>query len=156
MECTIEKSTLFQVAEIELVYKSKVPASMRPRIEKSEDAYKILKSIWNMDKIELNEEAKLLLLNKSNKVLGIINLSAGGTSGTIVDPRLVYAAALKANALSIILAHNHPSGNLTPSKSDELLSGKLKEIGKYHDINLLDSIIITKEGYTSLADAGLL
>jgi DNA repair protein RadC len=155
MESTIEKSVLFQVAEIELVYKSKVPASLRPRIKTSQDVYEILMAHWDMDKIELMEQAKLILLNRHNKVLGIVEISSGGITGTVLDPRLIYAAALKANAVSIIVAHNHPSGNLNASESDKLMASKLREIGKLHDINFLESMIVTKEGYLSMADEGL-
>jgi len=156
MEKTIVKSTLFNVAEIELVYKSKLSVSTRPRITKSVEAYEILKSIWDFDQIELREEAKLILLNQRTRVLGILNLSAGGPTSTVVDPRTIFAAALKANASHIILAHNHPSGDHTPSKRDVALSIRLREVGEIHEITLLDSIIITKEGYTSMADAGLI
>lgn len=155
MESTIEKSVLFKVAEIELVYKSKVPASLRPKIITSKDVYELVKPLWDMDKIELQEQVKLILLNRASKVLGIVEVSSGGTTSSVVDVRHIYAAALKANALHIILVHNHPSGNLKPSASDIALAGKLKQIGDLHDIHFLDSIIITKEDYLSLADEGL-
>ena len=145
-----------RVAEIELVYKSKVKASERPKIKDSRDAYEIFKSLWEDGKMELMEQFKILLLNQANRVLGILNLSSGGVTGTVADPKLIYSAALKANACSLLLSHNHPSGNLKPSRSDEELTQKIKMAGQFLDIKLLDHVIITSEGYLSFADEGLL
>src|SRR3989337_955412 len=99
-------------SEIELVYKSKVKASERPSISTSSDAYKILLQIWDHDKIDLVEQFKVLLLNRANKVLAVYQVSSGGITGTVADPRLIFTAALKSNAVSLVLSHNHPSGNL--------------------------------------------
>ncbi|WP_339875367.1 JAB domain-containing protein [uncultured Algoriphagus sp.] len=143
---------LFRVAEVELVYRSKVPASQRPKVKSSRDVYRLFIENWNQDKIEYLEEAKLLLLSRGSGVLGIYNLSSGGTAGTIVDPKLVFAAALKANASSIILAHNHPSGNLQPSEQDVRLTRRIREAGKLLDLELLDHLIVSKQGYYSFAD----
>jgi DNA repair protein RadC len=89
-------------------------------------------------------------------VLGIYEVSTGGMTGTVADPKLIFAAALKGAACGIILAHNHPSNNLKPSISDEQLTTKIKEGGKLLDIKLLDHLIISSEGYYSFADEGLL
>jgi DNA repair protein RadC len=83
-------------------------------------------------------------------------LSHGGLTGTIADPRIILKKALEENAVSIILGHNHPSGNLRPSKADEEFTLKIKEGAKYLDIKLLDHIIVSEEGYFSFADKGLL
>ena len=98
----------------------------------------------------------MLLLNRANKVLGIVEISKGGTAGTVVDPKIVFAAAIKTNCSAIILAHNHPSGNLRPSDQDIRLTRKLKECGNLLEINVWDHLIITREGYLSFADEGLL
>lgn len=145
-----------RVAEVELIYKSKVKASERPVIKDSKDTCNILRQIWNENKMEMQEEFKVLLLNRSNKVVGVYDASAGGITGTIADPRLILAMAIKSLSVSIILAHNHPSGNLKPSKADEDLTMKIKEAAKYHDIKVLDHLIITAEVYYSFADAGLI
>jgi DNA repair proteins len=145
-----------QIAEVELIYKSKVKASERPKVTTSKDAADLLKNIWNENKIDFVEQFKLLFLNRANKVLGMLDVSTGGVTGTTADPRVIYVAALKANATAIIISHNHPSGNLKPSKADEELTLKIKEAGKFLDISLLDHIIITSEGYYSFADEGLL
>ena len=144
------------IAEIEMIYKTKVPASKRPAIRSSENAYAILLANWDKNKIEFVEEFKVLLLNRANKVLGICVISTGTVTGTIADPKLIFAAALKANACGIILAHSQPSGSTKPSKADELITAKIKSGAQYLDINVMDHIIVTKEGYYSFADEGML
>ena len=144
------------VSEIELVYRTAVKPSERPQIKSSASAYAILLEAWNMDKIEFVEQFKILLLNKGNKVLGIFQVSTGGISGTVVDVRLIFAAALKSNASGIIMAHNHPSGNLTASQADKDITRKVVQAGHLLDIPVLDHVIITTEGYYSFADEGAL
>ena len=145
-----------RVAEVELVYKTKVKASERPKISSVSDSYKLLKELWNENTIEMQEEFKVLLLNRGNKVIGVYEASAGGITGTVADPRLILAAAIKSLSVSIILSHNHPSGNLKPSRADEELTQKIKAAASYHDIKVIDHIIITREGYYSFADEGVL
>ncbi len=144
-----------RVAEVELIYKTKVKASERPLIRDSKDIYDVLKQIWDENKIEMLEEFKVVFLNRANRVIGVYDASSGGITGTVADPRLILAAAIKSLAVSIILSHNHPSGNLKPSKADEDLTTKIKEAAKYHDIRVIDHMIITSEGYYSFADEGL-
>ena len=144
------------VAEVELVYKTQVKNSERPLIRTSRDCYETLLKIWNANKLEFQEEFKVLLLNQANRVTGVYETSCGGITGTVADPRLILAVAIKSLAVSIVLAHNHPSGNLKPSKADEELTQKIKHAGLYHEIKLLDHIIITSEGYFSFADEGVL
>jgi DNA repair protein RadC len=156
MEQTTNQPEWSKVAEVELVYKTKVKASERPQVKTSHDSYNILHQIWNKDRIEMQEEFKVLLMNRSNKVIGVFEAASGGITGTVADPRLILATALKSLATAIILAHNHPSGNLKPSAADESLTLKIKEAAKYHDITVLDHLIITSEGYFSFADEGLL
>lgn len=154
---TVSTLAWTQVAEIELIYKSKVKASDRPKVSTSRDAFVLFKQQWDDNKIEFVEQFKIMLLNRSNKVLGIYELSTGGVSGTVADPKLIFAAALKANASNIILCHNHPSGNIKPSLADEQLTNKIKEAGKYLDLPVIDHLIITCEDkYFSFADQGLL
>jgi DNA repair protein RadC len=145
-----------RVAEVELVYKTKVKASERPKIGSVKDCYNLLKELWNENTIEMQEEFKVMLLNRGNRVIGIYEASAGGITGTVADPRLILAAAIKSLAVSIILSHNHPSGNLKPSRADEELTQKIKVAAAYHDIRVIDHIIITSEGYYSFADEGVL
>ena len=147
---------LYQVDEVELTYRSKVKSSERPLISSSGDAYLILKQVWDSGKIDFVEEFKVLLLNRANRVIGVANISTGGVSGTVADPKIIYVAALKANSSSIIISHNHPSGQLKPSRSDEELTQKIKKAGSFLDILVLDHLILTNEAYFSFADEGLL
>ena len=156
MENEIIKPEWYHVAEVELVYKTKVKASQRPQISTAEDTVKILRQVWDADKIEMTEQFKVLLLNRCNKVLGVYEVSTGGITGTVADPRLILAATVKATACAIIIAHNHPSGNLKPSRQDEELTQKIKYAAKYLDITLLDHVIITAESYFSFANEGLI
>lgn len=156
MESIMEVSALYEVAEVELIYKSKVKASKRPKIVSSKDAYRILLETWNENKMEFVEQFKVLFLNRDNKVLGIFEVSTGGVSGTVADPKVIFVAALKANACAIVISHNHPSGNLKPSRQDEELTQKIKLAGQFLDIKVMDHLIVTFEGYYSFADEGLL
>ncbi len=97
-----------------------------------------------------------MFLNRANKVLGIFIISTGGITATVVDIRLIFAAAIKANATSILLAHNHPSGATNPSVADKQITEKIVSAGKILDISVFDHLIITKHGYFSFADNGLL
>jgi len=87
-------------------------------------------------------------------LLGVARVAVGGTTGTIADPKVIYQLALKVNAQSIIVSHNHPSGNLKPSDMDEKLTRKLKSAGTFLDICFLDHLILTSEAYYSFADEG--
>ena len=156
MENEALHTALLQVEEIELHYKSRIKASQRPQISTSADAFTLLLTLWEEGKIEYVESFKVLLLNKANKVLSLFSVSSGGVSGTVADPKVIFVAALKRNASAIILAHNHPSGNLKPSRADEELTQKIKSGGAFLDIKVLDHIILSKEGYYSFADEGLL
>ncbi|MEO8534511.1 MAG: JAB domain-containing protein [Flavobacterium sp.] len=143
-------------SEIELIYKTKVKASERPHITSSEAAYELALKNWNPGKIEFFEQFKILLLNKSNKVLGVYEVSSGGTAETFVDLRLLFSAALKANASGLIMIHNHPSGKTVPSDNDKLITRKIKEVGIMLKIEIIDHLIISLENYYSFADSGKL
>ena len=103
-----------------------------------------------------HEEFWILYLNNSNHILLKQQLSKGGITGTLVDIRLVLKQALELNAVSIILAHNHPSGTLKPSEADKKLTQKLKKAAESLDIKVLDHLIITEKAYFSFADENLL
>lgn len=152
----LNQISLFQVSEINVSYHPKFKASERPKVSTSKEVYNILANNWDLDKIELLEQFKILLLNRANKVIGIYEVSSGGMAGTIADPKLIFSTALKACASSIILSHNHPSGNLKPSQADITLTKKIKTAGNFLDIEVLDHLIITSEGYYSFADEGLM
>jgi DNA repair protein RadC len=146
--------SLFEVAEIQLSYKNNVSPKLRPIITCPKDAYDILLNNWDLNKIEFVEQFKVMLLNRASKVIGLFELSTGGVSATIVDPKLIFAAAIKSNASYIIVCHNHPSGNLKPSNADIKLTQKIAEAGKLLDLPIKDHLIIAVDGYYSFADAG--
>jgi DNA repair protein RadC len=150
------QNILFKVAEVNLVYSPNYKITDRPKISSATDAYEILMKQWDLGKIGLLEEFKIVLLNRNNKVLGLVNISQGGMSGTVADPKLIFVAALKAAASYIILAHNHPSGEMKPSKEDLHLTKKLVEGGKLLDIPIVDHLIISKESFYSFCDEGMI
>ncbi len=153
---TEENKSWKTVSEIDLVYRTKVKNSERPHITSSRCAYNLIKDCWDPGKIKFLEQFKVLLLNQSNKVLGIYEASSGGITGTVVDIRLLFAAALKAGAVGLIITHNHPSGSLLPSNPDRYITAKIAQAGELLDIKLLDHLIITEESYYSFADEGAL
>ena len=123
------------------------------KINSSKDAFELL----NGDLVDLqHEEFWIILLKRNNEVIQKEMLSKGGISGTVVDPKIIFKRALEESASALILAHNHPSGNLTASKEDIQLTNKLKEAGKSLDIPILDHLIIADQDYFSFADQGLL
>tara|TARA_B100000378_G_scaffold220472_1_gene183873 strand:+ start:15194 stop:15616 length:423 start_codon:yes stop_codon:yes gene_type:complete len=140
-----------------LSYKGGVKAKNWEKIKSSEDAAKIIYKQWDKDTIYLHESFKVVLLNNSNKVKGIYQISQGGITGTIVDLRLLFAVVLKSLSVAIILTHNHPSGVLQPSQADKNLTDKIRNAADLLDIKLLDHIIVTPDkSYFSFSDEGLL
>ena len=143
-----------EVAEIKVSYST--TSTPKIKITSVNKAFEVLLSLWNLDTIELQEEFKVLLLNRANEVLGIYPLSKGGITGTVVDSRLIFAVALKCNATGILLCHNHPSGNLKPSDADITLTRSIKKCADFLDITLIDHLIITKNGFYSFSNEGKL
>ena len=145
------------ISEVSLIYSSKVKASDRPQVKCSRDGYNLFMQRWNHDTIEHVAEFKVMLMNRSNTVQGIMDVSKGGISGTVTDVRKLLRAIIKPNASGIIVCHNHTSGNLNPSESDTKLTQKIKQAGMIMDIQLLDHLILTTDdNYYSFADNGLL
>jgi DNA repair protein RadC len=149
------KDIIPQVSEIEITYHPVIKPSQMAKVSCSRDAERILRSIWGND-INYRESFYALYLNRANKVLGYQLISLGGISGTVVDVRCIYQAALKALAVNLIIAHNHPSGNNEPSDSDIKITRKLREAGQLLDIQVIDHLILFQDGYTSMADEGVL
>ena len=143
-----------EVAEIKISYST--ANTPKIKITSVDKAYQLLLNSWDLDTIELQEEFKVLLLNRANEVLGIYPLSKGGITGTIVDSRLIFAVVLKCNATAIIVAHNHPSGNLKPSNNDITITNSIKKCADFLDITLIDHLIITKNGFFSFSNEKLL
>ncbi len=146
-----------QVNEIRISYKGGLKSSMWQKISNSQDAAQLLFEDWDKDTIELHETFKVVLLNNSNKVKGIYQISQGGITGTLVDVRILFAVILKSLSVGIILTHNHPSGKLVPSDADQKLTNKIKKASELFDIKLLDHLILVPDGdYYSFADNGIL
>lgn len=152
----MEQKELFNVAKVQLSYKPHFRAQERPQITTSRQAYDLLLANWDMELINFIEQAKMILLNRNNRVLGIINLSTGGGGSTVMDMRVIFATALKATATSIIVAHNHPSGNLRPSSEDIRITEKLKQAGKLLEIEVHDHLIVSENGYFSMAEEAMM
>lgn len=144
------------IPEIELRYTKRGLPEERLQLSSSHECYKALKTMFNSDTIEYREEFLCILLDKGYKTLGFFKVSSGGMISTVVDPRMIFAAALKAAATGIILAHNHPSGNLKPSEPDIAITRRLKQGGEILGINILDHLIISPSGYYSFNDEGML
>lgn len=121
----------------------------KPSIKSSADAYHYIKH-----KLEdlFHEEFHVILLNRANKIIKDVLISKGGLSGTVADGKLIFKAAITQSAAAIILVHNHPSGNLTPSQSDKQLTLRMKEFGQMIDLPVLDHLIIGDGDYYSFAD----
>jgi DNA repair protein RadC len=144
------------VAEIEISYKNAVKPSQRAKITCSTDCYDILVQHWNKNTLDLFEDFYVLLLNNAHRVLGLAKIATGGATRCEVDPKKVFSVALLSGACKIVLAHNHPSGNLEPSDVDIRLTKNIEESGKLMEIKVIDHIIVTSDGYFSFADNGLL
>jgi DNA repair protein RadC len=122
-------------------------------VKSSRDGYNIMRRHL----MDLNhEEFWIMLMGRSSKVLAKELVSKGGLSGTVADPKIIFHMALQHQASAIIMVHNHPSGNLKPSREDLALTKKIADAGRMLDINVLDHLIITDSGYFSFGDEGLL
>lgn len=146
-----------KVNEIKISYKGGLKSSMWQKISNSKDAAQLLFEDWDKDTIALQETFKVVLLNNSNKVKGVYQISQGGITGTLVDVRILFAVILKSLSVGIILTHNHPSGKLQPSDNDKTLTNKIKKATRLFDIKLLVHLILAPDGdYFSFSDNGIL
>ena len=142
------------VSEVELTYKNNVPYNQRQKISNSQGAYEILTNLFPENTMDYRETFIVLYLNRANQVLGYSVISQGGTSNTTVDIKMVIQTALLANASCIMLAHNHPSGNVQPSSDDNKITKRIMEAAKLFDITVLDHLITTNENDSSFTDNG--
>ena len=125
----------------------------RPKVASSNEAYELVKG----DLMDLaHEEFWVLLLNRANRLIKKKRISEGGVSGTVADPKIIFKLALEELASGIIVAHNHPSGNLVASQTDIALTKRLKEAGKVMEVQLLDHLIVAGPKYLSFADEGMI
>lgn len=145
-----------KLPEITVTWSHKVPLSQLPKVGRSGEVYEVCKQLYSPGQIEYVEFFHVLLLNGAGRVLCSFKVSEGGVGASVVCPIKVFGAAVKVNARTMILVHNHPSGNLNPSGSDLEITRKLQEGGKLLEITVYDHIIMTAEGYYSFADEGLM
>lgn len=146
-----------QVNEISIRYKERIPAPFWKPITSSKDAAELLFQTWNKDTIAVHESFKIVLLNNSNKVKGVYQISQGGITGTLVDLRILFAVVLKTLSVGILLAHNHPSGKLQASQLDRDITKKVQRAAELFNVKVLDHIIMAPNGeYFSFADRGML
>jgi len=142
---------LNEIHEVEVIYKRPVITTMES-VKCSRDLIDIFRKLITEEKIDLKEFFLVALLSRNNKILGVSLIGIGSTNGTCINIKEILQLAIKTNSSSVIICHNHPSGNLSPSDQDISITKKIKEACKLFDILLLDHIILTREGYYSLAD----
>lgn len=151
----METKQLYQIQEVEIHYKRPVEFTFK-KINCSFEAATCFRDFANDNKIDLKEFFWVLLLDNANNVLGISEVSIGSSSKTIVNVKEIIQLAIKANASGVIVAHNHPTGTLNPSKCDIEITNRIKEGLMYSDVKLLDHIILTSQSYSSFTDEGKL
>lgn len=149
-----EAKAISIIAALELGQRRKLLSLQnRPLISSSKEAYLALAPLlMDLD----TEEFWILLLNQANRMIGREKISAGGLASTSVDSRVVFKKALECNATSIVLCHNHPSGNLRPSQSDLDLTQRMRKAGEQLEILVQDHLIVSEAGYYSFADEGII
>ena len=149
-----EAKAISVVAALELGRRRKeADAPARAIITCSRDIYNLVRP--NLMDLP-HEEFWVILLNRANAVMRKVAISQGGVAGTVADPKMIFKEALEQLASSIILVHNHPSGNRQPSAADLALTKKLRQAGEFLDLPVLDHLIYTDRGYYSFADEGIL
>jgi DNA repair protein RadC len=142
----------YTVGEVELSYKPKF--KKLHKVASSEDAYRYLLPTYREGTICYKEYFKVLFLNQANQVLGYTLISEGGITETSVDVRIILQAALLTNSVALVLAHNHPSGSMKPSRQDMEITKQVKEAARLMRITVIDHLILTDEGYYSFSDEG--
>jgi len=145
----------FNISEVSISYSLTVHPSDRHVIKSSSQCYDMLIPFFGAE-METREMMFVVLMNTSAQVIGVYKVSSGGICATVADIRLILHAAVMSLATRIIIAHNHPTGNLTPSDADINVTKKLKECAELLDIDVLDHLIISNYGYMSLSDEGYL
>lgn len=141
------------ISEIQVSYHPK--SSGKPLIKTSQDAYEVIKPLYNEDMLQYKEIFMVLYLNRANRVLGYHEHSIGSDTGTVVSVKQIIAIALKVNSSSLILVHNHPSGSTKPSSQDIEITKRLREAACLFEIKVLDHLIIG-DGYYSMSDDRLI
>lgn len=142
------------VSEVKLKYISKGKEDYK--VTTSAKAYEVVRPLFDNDTINYVESVWMLCLNRANNVIACKHISSGGTSGTVIDPKIIFTTALLTGASAVIMVHNHPSGNLKASNMDIKITEKLIKGGKLLDILVLDHLIVSEDNYLSMSDEGLI
>lgn len=142
-------------SKVELHYKRPLFTSM-DHITCAEDADTVLREVINLDTLDVKEHFWVVLLTHANRVLGIAMVSTGTVNAVIVNTKEIFQLALITHASKVILAHNHPSGTLMPSKTDHKITDRIKKGLDLLEVELLDHLVIVSEGYTSFVENGYL
>lgn len=153
MKTTEKMKDLYCVAEVKMSYRRDTGIEQK-EIRTSKDVYDMAVSLYDKDVLDYCEQCYVLLLNQAGKVNGYRKVAEGGMSAASVDIRQIMQAALLTNSCGIAMIHNHPSGNLVPSRQDDNLTRVLQQACQFFDMNLIDHVIVTSEGYYSYADHG--
>lgn len=140
----------------EIILRTKSGDLLKCQLKCSLDVYKYFRNVFDLDQLDVREEFIAVFLNQAKNTVGYYRVGVGGMTSVVVDIRLLFRAALECGATAMVVAHNHPSGNLTPSREDDKITIKIKEAGVLLDIRLLDHMILTnsKDNYYSYADEG--
>jgi DNA repair protein RadC len=146
----------YTATEVELIYKGGNPLAKSIKVSSSTDCFKVLRSMWDENRIHLLEEFKMIVLDNDGSLLGVSHISTGTLNSCLADPKIIFTTALMARSASIVVAHNHPSSSLNPSEADMKLTKKLVDIGKLLDIKVHDHLILTKDRYYSFVDSGVM
>ena len=154
----MDNTNISNLGEVTLNYKYHNPSIKdRPLITNSSDAVEVIKLVIDMQRIALQEQFIVIYLNQANKVIGTMNVFSGSIKSTVIDIKLILASGILLMSSGVIVAHNHPSGNLKPSREDLALTKRLSTALQYMEMKLVDHFIITPdEDYLSFANEGLL
>lgn len=153
METLIERINI--ACEISTQYVTKIKPSKRPKIVRSTDLVEVLRPVFGND-MDFREVFVVVYLSKANQILGIHRMFTGACDGVVYDNKMIFKGAFDLLASAIIIAHNHPSGNLKASQQDIVMAEKLSKQCTIMDMKLLDSLVLTSEGHYSFMDEGLL
>lgn len=148
----INTKSLFEVSEIQIGYYPKIKPCNRPQITTSKKTFDYIKSYVKEEEINYREMFFVIYLDRANGAIGINEIGKGGMSTVIADPKLIFETALLSHASYLILAHNHPSGDLNPSTADGILTKKIKTVGDLLTLPILDHLIFNNDDYYSFTD----
>jgi DNA repair protein RadC len=154
----MDNTNISNLGEVTLNYKYHNPSIKdRPLITNASDAVEVIKLVIDMQRIALQEQFIVIYLNQANKVIGTMNVFSGSIKSTVIDIKLILASGILLMSSGVIVAHNHPSGNLKPSRDDLALTKRLSTALQYMEMKLVDHFIITPDDdYLSFANEGLL